>query len=142
MLRFQKPFVPLILISLTDMQTVKLVAALALTILSGCEEKSPALVFLDDADALKRGKLIFAGTCGGYCHSFTKGPRDAPYLFDCTWLHGGEDQNIFDTISNGVPDTRMIAFADMLPEGDTDIWKLVAYLKSARETCGEAVHYN
>lgn len=117
------------------MHFVKLVALTALVFLAGCEEKSPAEVFLSDADAVKRGKLIFTGTCGAYCHSFTKGPRDAPYLFDCIWLHSGEDQDIFKTISNGVPDTRMISFAGTMPEGDDDLWKIIAFLKSAREPC-------
>lgn len=111
------------------------VAVAALTLLAACEDQSPAEVFLSNVDAVARGKSIFTGTCGGYCHSFTKGPRDAPYLFDCTWLHGGEDQDIFRTISTGVPDTRMISFAGTMPEGDDDLWKIVAFLKSAREPC-------
>ena len=106
-----------------------------LTLLAGCEARSPADAYMENEVALKRGKSIFVGTCGGYCHSFSRGPRDAPYLFDCIWLHGGQDQDLFNTITGGVANTRMISFGGKLPEGDSDIWKIVAFLKSKRETC-------
>lgn len=39
-------------------------------------------------------------------------------------------------ISEGVPETTMIAFGGQLPEGDDDIWRLVAYIRSAgAENC-------
>jgi cytochrome c oxidase cbb3-type subunit 3 len=93
------------------------------------------VAYLKDPAALKRGKGLFVGSCGAYCHSVSKDARDAPYLFDCVWLHGGSDEAIFRTISNGVPNTRMVGFAGKMPEGDDDIWKIVAYLHSAREPC-------
>jgi len=104
-------------------------------IVAACGGGSPADEYLKDPAALQRGKSIFVGTCGGYCHSFSRGARDAPYLFDCTWLHGDSDEEIFATIANGVPATRMISFKDKLPEGDADIWRLVAFLRSQREGC-------
>ena len=91
--------------------------------------------YMQDPAALKRGKSLFVGTCGAYCHSFTPGARDAPFLFDCTWLHGGSDEEVFASISNGIPTTRMIGFGGKLPEGDDDIWRLVAFLKSVRPSC-------
>jgi mono/diheme cytochrome c family protein len=78
---------------------------------------------------VERGRALFTGTCGAYCHHMAPGPGDAPYLFDCEWLHGGSDAEVFHTISKGVPNTRMVAFGGALP--DEDIWRLVAYLKSA-----------
>jgi mono/diheme cytochrome c family protein len=78
-----------------------------------------------------RGKAIFVGTCGAYCHKMTPMAGDAPYLFDCDWLHGGSDAEVFHTISQGVPGTRMVAFGGAIP--DDDIWRIVAYLKSASE---------
>jgi mono/diheme cytochrome c family protein len=86
--------------------------------------KSPADV--------ERGRALFVGTCGAYCHHMTPGPGDAPYLFDCDWLHGGSDAEVFHTITTGVPNTRMVAFGGAIP--DADVWRLVAYLKSA-STC-------
>ena len=110
-------------------------ALLCLSVLSGCGGSSPADEFLKDPAAIKRGKSIFNGTCGGYCHGATPGPRDAPFLFDCVWLHGDSDEDLFTVISNGVPSTRMVSFKGALPEGDDDIWRLVAYLRSARQQC-------
>ena len=110
---------------------VALVALVALIGASGCgEAESPAARFARDPEALKRGKSLFVGTCGAYCHGLQPGNRDAPYLFDCEWKHGGSDEEIFRTIRGGVPDTRMQAFADRMPEGDEDLWKIVAFLKA------------
>ncbi len=80
-----------------------------------------------------RGEILFRSICGGYCHGIAEGKRDAPFLFDCPWQHGGSDQEIFAVISNGVPGTRMVAFGGKLPEGDTDIWNIVAYLRKASQ---------
>ena len=44
---------------------------------------TPAQLYLADPAALTRGKLLFTGSCGGYCHPTKPGNRDAPYLFDC-----------------------------------------------------------
>ena len=109
---------------------MRMVAAIAAALLAGgCGSASPADAYRADPAALKRGKSIFVGTCAGYCHSTAPINRDAPYLFDCTWRHGnGSDQEIFDLIASGVPDTAMIAFRGKLPEGDDDIWRLVAYI--------------
>jgi mono/diheme cytochrome c family protein len=78
-----------------------------------------------------RGKALFTGTCGAYCHKPTPGPGDAPFLFDCDWIHGGSDQDIFHTISHGVPGTRMVPFGGAIQ--DADIWRIVAYLRSASQ---------
>lgn len=74
---------------------------------------------------------MFGGLCGAYCHGMEPGVQDAPFLFDCEWVHGGEPEQIFNTISNGVEGSRMVSFGGKLPEGDDDIWKIIAYLKTA-----------
>jgi mono/diheme cytochrome c family protein len=85
---------------------------------------------------LARGKALFTGACGAYCHQANPaagpGQGDAPFLFGCEFKHGGSDEEIFQTISHGVPGTRMVAFAGAIP--DDDIRRIVAYLKSA-STC-------
>jgi mono/diheme cytochrome c family protein len=95
--------------------------------------ESPAAAYLRDPAAVNRGRLIFVGTCGAYCHSTHDVERDAPSLFDCEWKHGGSDQEIFVSISEGIPNTRMPAWKGALPQGDDDIWRVVAYLRSASE---------
>lgn len=84
---------------------------------------------MKSAADVARGRAIFAGTCGAYCHKPTPGPGDAPFLFGCNWRHGGSDSDIFNTITHGVPGTRMVAFGGAIP--DEDIWRIIAYLKSA-----------
>ena len=85
--------------------------------------------------AIKRGQYMFKGACGAYCHSMTPELRDAPYLFDCDWKNGDSDEAIFKVIFSGVPDTRMPGFADKLPNGEADIWQIIAFLKANRESC-------
>ena len=120
--------------------TKKLVSFIWLPILFfGCgspsETTSRADAFLSDPVAVQRGRSIFVGTCAGYCHKLSPEPSDAVYLFDCEWKHGGSDQQIFNTVTNGVPNTRMIAFGSNFPEGEDDLWKVIAFLKSNRTAC-------
>lgn len=118
-----------------------LATALAATMLTvaGCDSgqaPSPVAGYRADPAAVKRGKLVFAGTCGAYCHKLQPGQGGIPYLFDCAWKHGGSDQEIFQVIRDGVPDTPMAAFGGALPDGDNDIWKVIAYLR-ATAACGQ-----
>lgn len=100
------------------------------------EPPSPADALRTDTAALTRGQQLFTGVCAGYCHGLSPGPREAPYLFDCAWLHGGHDTDLYRVIAEGVPETPMIAFGGQLPEGEDDIWRLVAYIRSAGpESC-------
>ena len=99
------------------------------------EPPSKADEYLSDATAVQRGRSIFVGTCAGYCHRLTPEVVDAVYLFDCEWKHGGSDQAIFNTVTNGVPNTRMIGFGTNFPEGEDDLWKVIAFLKSNRAAC-------
>ena len=41
----------------------------------------------------------------------------------------------YNTIANGVPKSRMVGFAGKLPDGDEDIWKIIAFLKSEVSGC-------
>lgn len=104
-------------------------------VLAGCGGSGggAADTFPKDAASIERGRQVFAGTCGAYCHKMTNIPVEAPFLFDCDWLHGGSETEIFNTINHGVPKTRMVGFAGALP--DDDIRQIVAYLKSASQ-CG------
>ncbi len=85
---------------------------------------------LQSADP-ERGRQLFLSVCGAYCHSRDEGDKGAPDLFDCRWRYGGEPEAIFATISNGVSGSRMIPFAGKLPQGDQDIYNIIAYLGEA-----------
>jgi mono/diheme cytochrome c family protein len=91
--------------------------------------------FMADPAAVQRGEALFVGTCAGYCHSVEGANSDALYLFDCEWKHGASDQSIFDIVTKGVPNTRMIGFGNNFPEGEDDLWKIIAFMRSKQETC-------
>ena len=84
---------------------------------------------------IARGKALFTGTCGAYCHrpggAAAGEAGDAPSLFDCEWRHGGSDAEIFRTVTRGVEGTRMVAFGGAIP--DEDIWRIIAYLRSSSQ---------
>ena len=106
-----------------------------LLMLQGCTTPDPASQYQNDPEALARGEAVFVGTCGGYCHVEGTAVADVPDLFDCAWIHGGSNQEIFNTIANGVPGSRMVAFGGKLPDGDEDIWKIIAFLKNDGSSC-------
>lgn len=115
------------------------IAGAMLAILAGCSgafeqpSTSPADVYLEQPADLQRGRLLFRGTCGGYCHPTSPGNRDSPYLFDCDWKNGGSDGELFVSISAGVPGSRMPSYGGRLPERDRDIWRLIAFIRSRSE---------
>ena len=91
--------------------------------------------YMADPEAVKRGRLLFVGTCAGYCHKLTPERVDALYLFDCEWKHGSSDQAIFDTVTTGVPNTRMVGFGTNFPEGENDLWKIIAFIRTNSPQC-------
>jgi mono/diheme cytochrome c family protein len=94
---------------------------------------SPVATYLADPQAMTRATGLFRAVCTGYCHSTQPAAnREAPNLFDCEWTHGSSDQQIFDTIAAGVPDTQMQGFGERLPH--EDLWKLVAFIRQ-KSTC-------
>ncbi len=121
--------------------TVSLLGCLiAILSLAGCGDASQSQLtradeLMNDEAAVARGRSLFIGTCSGYCHKLTSEAVDAPYLFDCEWRHGGSDSEIFQTVTNGVPNTRMVGFGSNFPEGEEDLWKIIAFLKANRGSC-------
>ena len=92
--------------------------------------------FMVDATALARGQAIFEGSCASFCHTMEiEAGFDASFIFDCEWSHGSSDQDIFNTVTNGVAGTRMVGFGTNFPKGDEDLWKLIAYLRSNQQAC-------
>jgi mono/diheme cytochrome c family protein len=53
-------------------------------------------------------------------------------LTDAVWKHGSSDAEIYAVVSDGVPNTGMVAFSKkgMTPD---DIWNVVNYVKSLRK---------
>jgi hypothetical protein len=108
-------------------------------ILTKCGESEDAVslanTYMTDPEAVKRGRLLFVGTCAGYCHKLTPERVDALYLFDCDWKHGSSDQEIFNTVTTGVPNTRMLGFGTNFPEGENDLWKIIAFIRTNSPQC-------
>ena len=88
--------------------------------------------FMADVAAVARGQAIFEGSCASFCHA---NELEASFLFDCQWNQGSRDQDIFNTITSGVANTRMVGFGSNFPEGDDDLWKVIAYLRSNQQAC-------
>jgi mono/diheme cytochrome c family protein len=87
-----------------------------------------------DPQAMLRASQLFRAVCTGYCHTTQPAAdRVAPNLFDCEWIHGGSDAEIFHTIYTGVPDTQMQGFGERLPE--EDLWKMVAFIRQKQPSC-------
>ena len=108
------------------------------------EEQLPKLLRAMDAGPVA---LVFGPEPHGLanaevtrCHGLIQIPTaaDAPSLFDCDWLHGGSDAQIFHTISAGVEGTRMVAFGGALP--DEEIWRIIAYLRSSSQCATSSPH--
>jgi len=116
-----------------------------LGMLLGCdgpaEESEPTLVqgFMADDNALIRGQAIYAGSCADFCHGLTSELLAVDFgedanLFNCLWQYGETDEEIFDSIVNGIEGTRMVGFGSNFSEAD-DPWKIIAYLRVNQSSC-------
>lgn len=114
-----------------NLAAVAIVTAVSLLTV-GCGESDQKTAAADPA-VIARGKALFTGTCGAYCHKMTASNTDALFLFDCDWKHGAADADIFKVINEGVENTRMVAFGGAFPEGDKDTKAIIAYLRSASQ---------
>ncbi len=69
---------------------------------------SPVAGYLADPQAMTRASGSSAPFAPATATRRSRPPiAIAPNLFDCSWTHGSSDQEIFDTIAAGVPDTQM-----------------------------------
>jgi cytochrome c oxidase cbb3-type subunit 3 len=89
----------------------------------------------DNAYAVSEGKQLFDQmNCSG-CHSHGGGGIGPP-LTDDEWIYGSEPQNIYATIVEGRPN-GMPAFRGRIP--DSQVWKLVAYVRALGGLQGKAI---
>jgi cytochrome c oxidase cbb3-type subunit 3 len=93
----------------------------------GAEAAPTPNPYRDDPVALAEGRRYFvAMNCAG-CHGGHAGGGMGPSLRDVTWLYGGGDGDIFDSIAQGRAN-GMPAWGSMLP-ADL-IWRITAYITS------------
>ena len=77
-------------------------------------------------DAIKEGTSLFRSNCSP-CHGLNaRGGGRGPDLTSGRWTHGSNDEQIFHTITRGVPGTDMPA--NDLPE--SEVWGIIAYLRT------------
>ena len=91
--------------------------------------EGPSNPFKEDGQALADGRRFFVSyNCSG-CHGDHGGGGMGPSLRDETWIHGGSDAHIANSIAQGRP-FGMPAWRKMLT--DAQIWQIAAYVKSMR----------
>ncbi len=82
-------------------------------------------VSLRDAVFIAAGSELFAKNCAvGYCHGSEGRAGRGPRLRDRTW----NAEKLFGVTHDGIPNTTMPPWKDILPE--KDIWSVVAYVIS------------
>jgi cbb3-type cytochrome c oxidase subunit III len=88
----------------------------------GKEMKNP---FAGTPEVIKEGEKLFDEKCSE-CHMDGTGGA-GPNLTDDTWVYGGSDAEVFETIAygrkGGMPSWKSELGAD-------NIWKIIAYLRS------------
>jgi cytochrome c oxidase cbb3-type subunit III len=84
-----------------------------------------------DKGTVDQGKVVFAQTCIA-CHRQDGGGVVGPNLTDEFWIHGAAPEKIFKTISQGVPEKGMPAWAPQLGPDRTQA--VTAYVISLRGT--------
>jgi cytochrome c oxidase cbb3-type subunit III len=89
----------------------------------------PPNPYSNDRTAIADGRMYFKWyNCSG-CHGEHGGGGMGPSLRDSTWLYGGTDARIFNSIYQGRT-KGMPSWGSKLPVDQ--IWKIVAYIRSMR----------
>jgi mono/diheme cytochrome c family protein len=83
-----------------------------------------------DAKAVIEGAVLFRQECV-FCHGVSaRGGMRGPDLTTGAWSHGGSDEELTATITDGVPGTAMPSHARLTRE---EIGQLVAYLRTLQQ---------
>lgn len=90
-----------------------------------------SLVYDGNAEYIAAGKKIFSRNCFT-CHGVNGEGGAGPNLTDEYWLHGGGIKNIFNTVTNGVPNTAMISWKSQL--APTDVRDVANFVMSLAGT--------
>ena len=114
---------------------------LAFSVACSVEESEETLTlveaYLQDPEAIARGRLLFEGSCANYCHGAEPQEGEDVDLLDCEWKYGGTNEDIFRIVTTGIPETRMVGFGNNFPEGQNDLWKLIAFLRNEQQVCDQ-----
>ena len=106
---------------------VTLVAVLTWGPAAGLSAQEPANAYTT-SDDLEAGQVLFSRHCA-LCHGFDgTGGENGPDLTPGEFKHSSTDTGLFNTISNGVPNTLMVGI--YRTRADQSVWQLVTYLRS------------
>ncbi|WP_345267915.1 cbb3-type cytochrome c oxidase N-terminal domain-containing protein [Nibrella viscosa] len=86
---------------------------------------------LADAKGLESGKALYTQYCTA-CHGEQGEGKVGPNLTDEYWLHGGQINEIFHTIMEGIPEKGMIAWKNQL--NPLQIQQISSYILSLKGT--------
>lgn len=84
---------------------------------------------INNPESVILGQAIYKASCTP-CHGYQGEGSIGPNLTDDYWLHGGKDNNIVNTLVNGVPDKGMMSWKYIFTPNE--IGQIVAYLKSIK----------
>lgn len=105
---------------------ISALSAIAVVALPAPDDKAPTNPLSGNPEAIKEGTSIFRSNCSP-CHGLNaNGGGRGPDLTSGRWTHGSADDQVFHTITRGVPGTDMPA--NDLPE--LEIWAIIAYLRT------------
>jgi len=95
----------------------------------GVPENAAANPYVGNAEAAQKGEELFGRICQ-QCHNTRGHGGKCPQLVRGAWGPGGanSDTYMFDTISNGRPNTQMAAFGQALSADE--IWQIVSFLRA------------
>jgi cbb3-type cytochrome c oxidase subunit III len=115
-----------------------LVAGLGLSLVAFLSVSGPGTAAASDeaknpvegnADAIAKGAELFDTYCT-YCHGDGALGATGPNLRDKTWLHGGSDAKVFESITRGRAEGSMPAVKYLK---DGEVWSIIAYIRSLKK---------
>jgi cytochrome c oxidase cbb3-type subunit 3 len=84
-----------------------------------------------DTKAVEAGKVTFTTMCAA-CHKPDGSGNIGPNLTDANWLHGGKPDQIYKTVSEGVPEKQMPPWGPAL--GGEKVQQVVAFVLTIKNT--------
>ena len=92
--------------------------------------------FMEDEAAIEEGREIFMsqGQLCFTCHGNQGQGIVGPNLTDDLWLHGCSAKEIAESIINGYPQKGMLAYGSGAKMSNSDVQKLVSYIKTLQGT--------
>jgi cytochrome c oxidase cbb3-type subunit III len=98
---------------------------------SGAFITEESVSFVNDTDALSKGKKLYESNCVT-CHAQDGGGIVGPNLTDRYWIHGGTINDVFRVIKYGVPAKGMIPWQQQL--NPVEIQQLSSYILTLQGT--------